>query len=158
MRVCSVCFTEYPDTDEFFNRVRSGSIKLRGKCKKCVNQEYENIKNDEDFKRKRKEQSSTYIDKYALAGVSSSLKSRYGITIDDYILLFESQNGVCAICGLPERVLNGKQKPLSVDHDHETGKVRGLLCNDCNRGLGGFKDNALRLQQAIVYLGGEINE
>ncbi len=64
------------------------------------------------------------------------LKVKYGITIDQYEDMLEKQGGVCAIC----HKSNG-DIPLGVDHDHETGKVRGLLCNKCNLILGMIKDD-----------------
>jgi Recombination endonuclease VII len=64
--------------------------------------------------------------------------------------LFERQNGTCAICGREEWE---KVKVLGVDHDHKTGRVRGLLCTDCNMGLGKFKDDPALLRKAIKYLG-----
>ena len=63
--------------------------------------------------------------------------------------MLESQNGICAICGNLETI---QKSHLSVDHDHKTNKVRGLLCRECNRALGGFKDNRILLQSAINYL------
>lgn len=64
---------------------------------------------------------------------NSKLKTKYGITIVEYDAMFKEQQGLCAICGLPERRNNVW---LSVDHSHETGKVRGLLCYNCNGYLG----------------------
>ncbi len=70
-----------------------------------------------------------------------------------YLRLFEEQDGVCAICGEPETaVLRGRTLKLSVDHDHETGVIRGLLCHACNLGLGKFKDRVELLEKAIAYL------
>ena len=84
------------------------------------------------------------------------LKATYGITIDAYHKLFEEQKGVCAICGKPEEaIMNNRYKTksnLSVDHNHSTGKIRGLLCQKCNRGLGLFEDNQSRLSKAYDYL------
>lgn len=72
---------------------------------------------------------------------------KYGLTHDEYQALLEAQGGVCAICG------NGaQQRSLAVDHDHETGAVRGLLCDRCNPMLGYARDNAVVLQAAIAYL------
>jgi len=83
---------------------------------------------------------------------SYSLK-KFGITIEDYERMFKEQNGVCAICGNPETVVtNGEPWRLSVDHNHETGEVRGLLCTNCNNGLGRFKDSLDLFQKALVYL------
>ncbi|ENG0769472.1 endonuclease VII domain-containing protein [Salmonella enterica subsp. enterica] len=75
------------------------------------------------------------------------LKSRYGITTKDYERMFIDQGGVCAICGSPQ-----ENRRLAVDHDHETGEVRRLLCTNCNLGLGSFKDNPQLLLNAASYL------
>lgn len=75
------------------------------------------------------------------------LSSKFGISIDEYNNLLEIQNGVCAIC----KNFN-KEKNLAVDHDHETGKIRGLLCSRCNLGIGQFNDNIQLLSDAISYL------
>lgn len=75
------------------------------------------------------------------------LRRRYGITLESYEYLLKQQQGKCAIC---EDDDNGRA--LAVDHDHNTGKVRGLLCTNCNNGLGRFKDNPERLRAATLYL------
>ncbi|MBW1743926.1 MAG: endonuclease VII domain-containing protein [Deltaproteobacteria bacterium] len=65
----------------------------------------------------------------------------------------ERQGGVCAICGDPEtNQRNGRTIRLSIDHDHETGQVRGLLCVRCNTGLGLFGDNIEVIQKVVDYL------
>lgn len=79
------------------------------------------------------------------------LKELYGLTVDQYETMVKSQNGKCAICG------NGHtgsitSKNLSVDHNHSTGKIRGLLCHKCNMGIGYFKENIDTLKSAISYL------
>ncbi len=76
------------------------------------------------------------------------LKSVYGISTLEYQRLFDQQGGVCAICKKP----NDCGRRLSVDHDHKTGKVRGLLCGRCNTGLGYFRDDARVLIRAARYL------
>jgi len=73
---------------------------------------------------------------YKIIGRNSHLKRTYGLTGKDYSTLWNKQNGVCAICGQPET--DGKM--LCVDHDHISGKVRGLLCGWCNRKLEPYKD------------------
>ena len=75
------------------------------------------------------------------------LRWKYGISEVDYQRMFTQQKGVCAICARPS--LKGV---LDVDHDHATGRVRGLLCNPCNRGLGSFQDDPIRLAEAVRYL------
>lgn len=67
--------------------------------------------------------------------------------------MLQAQGGVCVICGKPESVVrNGTVQRLAVDHDHESGKVRGLLCYGCNIMLGGAKDNAGVLISGAAYL------
>lgn len=83
----------------------------------------------------------------ALVRLSYKLQNKYGLTIDDYVAMAEAQDGLCAICACPEP--NGR---LCVDHDHETGAVRGLLCHQCNKGVGHFLDSAERCQAAADYL------
>lgn len=77
-----------------------------------------------------------------------SYKRNFGITLNDYNIILKNQKGKCAICKQKES--NGKN--LSVDHDHKTGKVRGLLCNNCNRSLGLLKDDISVLKNCIKYL------
>jgi len=78
---------------------------------------------------------------------------RFGITRHEYAELFHNQNGVCAICFQPENATrNGKIKALAVDHDHTSGKIRGLLCADCNMGIGKLKENKDNFLSAIKYL------
>lgn len=77
----------------------------------------------------------------------------YGITFRDYQDLFNKQNGVCAICKLPETRHNGQNiMSLAVDHNHTSGYVRGLLCANCNRAIGLLKDDINLLKNAINYL------
>jgi|GEM_PF-2876356 len=78
------------------------------------------------------------------------LKSSYGLTPEDYEELLASQGNACAICQTKEP--GGKRKVFSVDHCHESGKIRGLLCAGCNLGLGKFKDDPELLCSAIAYL------
>lgn len=80
---------------------------------------------------------------------NSLLKSNYGITIDQYNEMFNSQQGKCAICGTHQSNLS---KRLSVDHDHQTGEIRELLCNFCNTSLGNFKEDIDLIKKAISYL------
>jgi len=74
---------------------------------------------------------------------------KYGLTPEDVYNLLEKQSCCCEICGLP---IYAFDKGLCVDHNHETGEVRGLLCSNCNSGLGMFKDNINIMENAIEYL------
>lgn len=80
-------------------------------------------------------------------------RNAYGITFEDYDRMFEAQGGVCLICGNQSATYKtGVKQRLQVDHCHKTGKVRGLLCNRCNGGLGLFNDDVDRLLAAVAYL------
>lgn len=83
--------------------------------------------------------------------LESNLK-RFGLTLEGYNTLLATQNGVCAVCHCPETSTRHPNPRLSVDHDHETGIVRGLLCNNCNRSLGLLQDNIETLRSAVAYL------
>lgn len=78
-----------------------------------------------------------------------ALWARYKITGDDYDALLDEQNGCCAICRVPQEDI---AKSLCVDHNHDTGEVRGLLCHRCNTGLGHFNDEIKHLMRATQYL------
>lgn len=74
---------------------------------------------------------------------------RYGVTPEKYAEMYVKQDGRCAICGVHEDEL---PKQLGIDHCHETGLIRGLLCDPCNNGIGRFKDDPELLQKAAKYL------
>lgn len=79
----------------------------------------------------------------------------YGITIEQYDALFFLQDGLCAICHRPEsRVQQGRAKRLHIDHDHRSGRVRGLLCAACNNGIGLLQDDPAVVASALDYLNG----
>lgn len=91
----------------------------------------------------------------------SHLHKRYGMTNDEYVDLLEEQGGVCAVCGSDDPLAPGRprkdgekksQGSFHVDHDHETGKVRGLVCSMCNRMLGQGRDSSTVLQLGAEYL------
>lgn len=79
-------------------------------------------------------------------GLKNRLNWKYGITTNIYFNKLQIQNNKCAIC------LNEDIRRLSVDHDHKSGKIRGLLCIKCNSGLGLFKDDRRLISRALRYL------
>ncbi len=81
---------------------------------------------------------------YKLYNRKRNLKVKFNLSLEEFEMLSIKQNNKCAICGLQDK--------LYVDHDHKTGKIRELLCNCCNNGLGRFYDNVEVLQKAIDYL------
>lgn len=90
--------------------------------------------------------------------VACRLRKNYGITPERFVEMETAQGGLCAICGLPEsyagnRTNTHRKRKLSIDHDHGTGTVRGLLCHRCNLGLGNFRDDPELLKAATRYLG-----
>jgi hypothetical protein len=107
------------------------SIKERGK-------KYFQKNKEKIYKRRKRNGTSDYNRFY-------QMKSRYGILENEYNELLIKQNNLCCICKQPN-------KKLCVDHNHDNKKIRGLLCRDCNSGLGMFKDNREYLLEAIKYL------
>jgi hypothetical protein len=84
---------------------------------------------------------------------NSILKTKFGITLEQYEEILDGQNGVCAICEREEDgFLHGVRKNLAVDHCHGTGEVRGLLCSRCNGAIGHFREEVGILEKAILYL------
>lgn len=75
---------------------------------------------------------------------NQTLKYTYGISLSDWNKMYDSQNGLCKICK--------KRQATETDHDHNTGKVRGILCKTCNVGIGFFQDDAAMLRAALDYL------
>ncbi|MGW5012423.1 endonuclease VII domain-containing protein [Micromonospora chalcea] len=126
-RFCADCGTVKPLAD--FPRNRSDSTGYATYCKPCHNLR-------------------TRETKQRLYGGNREyhLRRRYGVGEKEFQELLAEQGGVCAICRRPD--------PEHLDHDHRTGWVRGILCFNCNGGLGQFKDNAEVLARAITYLRG----
>jgi len=85
---------------------------------------------------------------------TDNLRRLYNISLGEYDVLLRKQGGRCKICGTSQPGGNGDH--FAVDHCHRTQKVRGLLCNSCNNGLGRFKDNPLFLERAALYLQGKL--
>jgi hypothetical protein len=105
----------------------------------------------EENKEQIKAQVKEYCRKNPIKVKNTSLKYKFGISIEEYNDLLSLQEGKCAICGSIETG-RSDTKYLHVDHDHLSGKVRGLLCNKCNIGIGLFNDDIFRLKKAIIYL------
>lgn len=117
-------------------------IKYRNSDK--MREYYRNYKKTEKYKNQQKEYKKTHKAKELAR--NCILKNSYGISLEEYSKMLEKQSGVCAICGRKDKTT------LCVDHDHKTGKVRGLLCHQCNLGIGNFDDNIPSLEKAIKYI------
>ena len=84
------------------------------------------------------------------------LRKSFGIKLEQYKKMLVEQKGVCAICGKQEtRKYKSKIVRLSIDHNHKTGKIRGLLCHNCNMAIGHFEENIKFMLKAIQYLKGD---
>lgn len=129
--------------------------KNRGHVKKYNRRRNSTIATKTQVSRRRKQKrrtDSTFREGEILSNRIQKLK-RIGLTYAEYLEMLEAQNGVCAICKNPERGTRlGRTKELSVDHDHRTLAIRGLLCSACNTGLGLFRDSVEALRAAIRYL------
>jgi hypothetical protein len=126
--------------------------KYRDTHKEKLTQYYTTHKEErKEYYKAHKEERKRYRDTHKKECKGHNYRRLYGLTLDDYNRMFEKQNGHCAICGTH---ISELAKPLSIDHDHKTGKIRGLLCNSCNFGLGHFNDDVNRLSNAAQYLRG----
>lgn len=129
---CSRCGTLKPLSEYHKSKkIKSG---YRAHCKEC-------------HKKHCREYYATSHGQEQIRG--AQLKKAYGISLEEYNLLLKKQDGKCAICGT-EECRTGKA--FAVDHCHETGEVRGLLCRPCNSALGFFNDNYDTCQKAADYL------
>ena len=92
----------------------------------------------------------THADKIHSYSRTVLRQAKYGLSPEDFDILWKSQSGCCAICAKP--LIDSGHDGLHVDHDHQTGEVRGLLCGHCNRGLGQFLDSLQLLEAAVEYM------
>lgn len=141
-KVCTVC-KESKDLSEYFNYKTSRDGKFY-RCKSCD-------KKTRKKTRFRSEKNPTQ-DGYR----RRLLQIYYNMTVEDYNNLLERQGGGCGICGTRkpcgEQSSSERLKHFAVDHCHKTGRIRGLLCNACNRALGLFQDDIEILEAASKYL------
>lgn len=152
MKICKGCKIE----KEFSLFYKNPALKdgHEGKCKKCRIRKMSIMTEEQHYK--RLEYSGKYqieyrkLNKELVSNKSRNYnyKKRYNITVEDYYNLLDSQDYKCAIC----KTSKISRKYFDIDHNHITGKVRGLLCNLCNKSLGSFKDSIENLQNAIKYL------
>ena len=154
---CSSCGRTKDETE--FNWCSAKHEKRSARCKVCK-QKYDkrwvkkNPKKRAIVHRRSKEKRKRQdITGYRRSQRNTKLKLYFGITIEQYDAMVVAQDGKCAICGRPEiRQINGKLADLAVDHDHQTGKIRALLCSSCNTGIGNLGDSPFRLRKAAAYL------
>jgi protein-arginine kinase activator protein McsA len=140
-KICRVCEQEKPRS-EFYERkglaTTAGRAVLRGECKECTLADRKAFHSDQPEEKRR-----------------NNLLKSYGLTFKQYNEMLERQGGGCAICGTTSNK-NLVSWSLSVDHDHSSGRVRGILCNSCNRAIGLLGDDLDRLKRAVEYLEGKV--
>lgn len=147
---CRGCLEVLPLTS--FHRKGEGKSKdgLQPKCKDCV-RAYQ-----VEYLKKNRERKRAY-DKQRFKDHRERLlwqkrETKWGLTIEQYGEMVERQGGACAICGRPFAELTGAKNTPHVDHCHSSGVIRGILCQNCNVGLGQFKDSPDILAAAAAYL------
>lgn len=140
-KACTRCKKDRP-LDAFGLRKRKSGTNVHSWCKSCCTAaaRESHAKNPELNERRWHD---------------SHLRRRYGITLKQYEQLLVDQNGGCKLCG-SKVGRQGTQMRLCVDHDHKTGRVRGLLCGGCNGALGQFGDDEAGLLRALSYLRGDL--
>lgn len=137
MKNCTVCKVSKEHSEFNFDaRLKSG---LRSACKKCE------MARAVKWQHKNPERKKEICDQWHRDNPHHHLFKTYGVTPAEYELKFIEQKGLCSICKTPHR-------KLGVDHDHQTGEIRALLCRKCNTGIGMFGDSFQMLLRAASYL------
>ncbi len=142
---CPKCRETKPVTE--FNRIGK---RFQSQCRPCQ-QEYSRLKKEEY--RQSGHADIYWRGYYEEVRRWQSLLRKHGITKEEYERLEKKQGGLCAICRKKEsEIYRGTLLRLAVDHDHKTGKVRGLLCRACNLAIGKFGEDLETLKRAVAYL------
>lgn len=171
-KTCRKCGKALPATTEFFYRNQGGKFGLTPRCKPCVNEdnksshadrmlrEPDKVRQQATSRSKRSYWKNIEVNRqrhreYARKNANpdkkrrSKLKADYGMTPEQWQIMFESQGCKCAICGSTEP---GSKNGWNTDHCHKTKRVRFILCAHCNRGLGAFRDNPELMRKAADML------
>lgn len=150
-KTCRICGEDKPL--ESFSRQRGRRDGRTSYCKPCDNERkkaWNRANPDRDSNRNREYHRNwrrENPDRVRAYDRRQSLKSKYGMTPEDFESMLADQDGVCAIC-----LGENKGKCLVVDHCHESGRVRGLLCNACNLAVGHFNDDPRSMRSAAEYI------
>jgi len=121
MPTCSRCLTDKPEDQFGPSGIQNGKPRRRSHCRECCRKSGKKYREENPEARR-------------LTHRRTHLKAKYDLTLEAYEAMLSRQNGACAICGDPSK------GPLVVDHDHATGRVRGILCNGCNGQLGRWEN------------------
>lgn len=147
MKTCTKC-SKAKELTEFYKskRHKDGFYSIcKDCCKKAAREAYKI--NPHRIKKNQE----TYFKNNPDAKRRIFIKYKYGITLEEYDLMYSNQKGRCAIC-------NEKKSKLCIDHNHTTGEIRGLLCKQCNHAIGLLKEKITSLRSAISYLGGQYQD
>ena len=139
VKLCVIC-KEHKSFSEFYEYRKSPDGKCN-RCKVCDNSNRRKYKAENKIKVRRQQR-------------EQHLRVKFNMTQADYLAILKSQDHSCAICGkhYTDNDVAGKVDHLSVDHCHDTGGIRGLLCHQCNRALGMFRDSQDLLYKAYKYI------
>lgn len=142
---CSRCLRDLPVSD--FHKRSNRASGLTSWCKTC---DVTRKGTPERQAELRKAHYEANREEY----LARERQRRVGVTAEEYARMLAEQEGCCGICGREETCLNrrGEVRELAVDHDHVTGQVRGLLCHNCNAGIGLLAENVETLMAAVAYL------
>lgn len=147
LKSCKGCNLTLPISS--FGKTYTSENGYRSKCKKCMSREKCNWAKTPRGKKKYHDQYARKRERLTTEGYRwRRIKQKYGISQAEYEALLSSQNGKCGICftGTPTR------GTFAVDHCHDTGRIRGLLCSTCNSGIGLLKDKLEILEAAVAYM------
>ncbi len=127
---CSTCKKIKPLSD--FGKHKQTPTGLNYSCKSCLRDK------TNKYRKENKKRFKNY-----------RLQNQYGISIEEWQIMYDNQQGCCAVCETHQSML---KTILCVDHNHITGEIRGLLCHTCNRAMGLFKDDSMIIKKAMEYL------
>lgn len=130
LKTCLKCLKEQPLSE--YHKNKQGRDGRQPRCRTCLHQAQREYRKSN--------------------GYGSAIKYRYGITLTDYNNMLVSQNNKCLLCMIEFDSIPGRLSKPVIDHNHTTGKVRGLLCHPCNVALGLVKENRETLQRMIEYV------
>lgn len=162
-RVCTDC-GEWKDSVSFFsrsNRRKDGSRTVRPICKSCTAIRVKAARQTHGERIRAQERASWrrrfHVNGHSkrISGLDWRLRKVFGLSLDQYMQMLADQDHKCDICRTEIRPVSAqKDRALTacVDHDHSTNKVRGLLCNKCNQGIGMLGDSADTVERAAAYL------
>ena len=177
-KVCSTCNTEKPYSE--FHKAKGYRAGYTGQCKACryvkmaewakshpdnrkatykrLNQKDERRAKNREYAQERRDNGKApeymseyrqiHHDKILQQARDGNLRNKYGLTPEQFHSMLAAQDGVCSICKQPDK----QGIRLAVDHNHDTGEVRGLLCGNCNKAIGLMRDSPAILFRAIEYL------